>query len=172
MAEFNIDGAEFSVYGGEILKLLETYLADLPKKAVSPTFEPGQLATKFPDKPPQQACSLSETLTELKQTILPGATHWQHPRFMSYFPATTSVPAMFAELVVSAIGSVGLQWSANPIATELECVVMDWLVSMLGFPKDSPFYHTSKRGGGLIQNTAGDALVVILTGVTTVTCPG
>jgi len=94
---------------------------------------------------------------------MPGVTHWQHPHFLSYFPSASSIPAIFADLITSAIGSVGLQWSANPIGTELECVVMDWLMRMLHAESDSPFLHTSGKGGGLIQNTAGEALVVILT---------
>ncbi|MDQ3230773.1 MAG: pyridoxal-dependent decarboxylase, partial [Pseudobdellovibrionaceae bacterium] len=89
-------------------------------------------------------------------------THWQHPRFFAYYPATTSIPAILSELLIAALGSVGLQWSANPAATELECVVMDWVMRMLHAPDDSPFLHQSRQGGGLIQNTAGEAMAVVM----------
>ena len=72
------------------------------------------------------------------------------------------MPAVLAEAYVTAISSVCLQWNSNPIGTELEVVVMDWLASMLHAPADSPFRHTSMRGGGIIQNTAGEAMASVM----------
>jgi len=40
---------------------------------------------------------------------------------------------------------------------------MDWIGKMLQAKDDSPFLHSSGLGGGLIQNTAGEALVVVMT---------
>jgi glutamate/tyrosine decarboxylase-like PLP-dependent enzyme len=96
------------------------------------------------------------------RSILPGITHWQHPRFFAYYPATSSIPAVTSELLIAALGSVGLQWSANPAATELECVVMDWIMQMLHADDHSPFLHRSQQGGGIIQNTAGEAMATIM----------
>jgi glutamate/tyrosine decarboxylase-like PLP-dependent enzyme len=105
---------------------------------------------------------MDELVETVKRHILPATTHWQHPRFFAYYPATTSIPAMLSEWLIAAIGSVGLQWSANPAATELECVVMDWIMRMLHAPHDSPFLHQSRMGGGIIQNTAGEAMAVVM----------
>jgi aromatic-L-amino-acid decarboxylase len=29
---------------------------------------------------------------DLDQILLPGMTHWQHPRFFAYFPANSNPP--------------------------------------------------------------------------------
>lgn len=150
-------------FGPQIIQFISDHFKGISSIPVSPKLEPGELASRFDPNPNAEGKELSALLEEIKNKVMPGITHWQHPQFLSYYPSASSVPAIFADLITAAIGSVGLQWSANPIGTELECVVMDWLMQMLHADTDSPFLHTSGKGGGLIQNTAGEALVVILT---------
>ena len=47
--------------------------------------------------------------------------------------------------------------ASNPVAIELEVVVMDWLAAALGLSEE--FFHTSGKGGGLVQCVAGEALL-------------
>lgn len=150
-------------HGKAAIKFLTEHFKNIEQFPVTPNLKPGQLAAQFDKELSQQGKEFDSLLDEVKSKIIPGVTHWQHPQFLSYYPSASSVPAIYADLITAAIGSVGLQWSANPIGTELECVVMDWLMKMLHAESDSPFLHTSGIGGGLIQNTAGEALVVILT---------
>jgi glutamate/tyrosine decarboxylase-like PLP-dependent enzyme len=51
---------------------------------------------------------------------MPGLSHWQSPRFFSYFPCSTSVPSQLADILVSGFGVLGFQWIASPACTELE----------------------------------------------------
>ena len=39
-----------------------------------------------------------------KQTIVPGMTHWQHPRFFAYFPANAAPVSVVAEYLVTRDG--------------------------------------------------------------------
>jgi len=80
--------------------------------------------------------------------------------FMAYYPSSTSTPAILSETILSTIGSVGLQWMSNPIATELEVIVMDWLAKMVDIK--GPFLHSSNKGGGIIQNTTSEAILNII----------
>lgn len=146
--------------GMQTLELLCRHFGQLPDKPVKANVKPGELAAQFEQQAPTSGSPFQEILQKVEQRVLPGATHWQHPRFMAYYPASTSVPAVLAEAVIAAIGSVGLQWSANPIATELEVVVMDWLAQLLGLGGD--FLHKSGKGGGLLQNTAGEAIANVM----------
>ncbi|WP_141734184.1 pyridoxal-dependent decarboxylase [Oligoflexus tunisiensis] len=146
----------------QLLPVIAQHLGQLPQQPVKPGIKPGDVARNFAAAAPPTARSLDELLKEFQDLILPAITHWQHPRFFAYYPATTSLPAVLSELLIAALGSVGLQWSANPAATELECVVMDWIMRLLHAPEDSPFLHLSRQGGGLIQNTAGEALAVVM----------
>mmetsp|Transcript_17634 Transcript_17634/g.37750 ORF Transcript_17634/g.37750 Transcript_17634/m.37750 type:complete len:494 (+) Transcript_17634:835-2316(+) len=147
-------------YGKLTVDLLQRHFEGLPTKAIKPQASPGDFAKRFREKAPEQPTEFAELLKKIEEDVLPGVTHWQHPRFMAYYPSTTSLPAVLSETIVAALGSVGLQWSANPIATELEVLVMDWLTEMLGL--GPAFLHTSGVGGGIIQNTAGEAMANIM----------
>jgi len=160
---YKIEPSLIESHGHDVIQFLTEHFKHIDELPVTPNLKPGQLASMFSSELSADGKEFAELLDELKSKIMPGVTHWQHPHFLSYFPSASSLPAIFADLITAAIGSVGLQWSANPIGTELECVVMDWLMRMLHAKPDSPFLHTSGNGGGLIQNTAGEALVVILT---------
>ena len=162
-SSYKIEPSLIEAHGQEVIAFLAEHFAKVDHLPVAPDLKPGQLASLFSADLSAQGKDFTAILDEVKSKIMPGVTHWQHPNFLSYYPSASSVPAIFADLITAAIGSVGLQWSANPIGTELECVVMDWLMRMLHAESDSPFLHTSGKGGGLIQNTAGEALVVILT---------
>lgn len=145
-----------------VLDVSMAHLQDLRQSPVKPDLKPGAVAAAFPAEAPPGPRSVDELMEIVKGHLLPAITHWQHPRFFAYYPATTSIPAILSELLIASLGSVGLQWSANPAATELECVVMDWIMRMLHAPSDSPFLHESREGGGIIQNTAGEAMAVVM----------
>lgn len=155
-----VESQTLKALGLQTLELLSEHVQHLHSKPVKPKIEPGQFAKRFDSFPPEKPRAFADLLDKVKADILPGVTHWQHPRFMAYYPSSGSVPAILAETVIAAIGSVGLQWSANPIATELEVVVMDWLAHILGLGGE--FLHMSGKGGGILQNTAGEAIVAIM----------
>lgn len=50
------------------------------------------------------------------------------------------------------------KWSASPACTELEVIVTDWAAKLLGLSPD--FYNSSEVGGGVIQTTASDSVLV------------
>lgn len=66
---------------------------------------------------------------------------------------------MLADMLSGALGVVGFSWVASPAATELETVVMDWLVTLLGLPDG---FRSCGTGGGVIQGTASEAAVVTM----------
>jgi aromatic-L-amino-acid decarboxylase len=90
---------------------------------------------------------------DFKDIVLPGITHWQHPGWFAYFPATTSPPSILAEILTAGIGAQCMVWLTSPAAAELEEAVMDWLRQMLGLPEGM---------AGVIQDTASTATLVAL----------
>lgn len=160
---FQIDGETLVQQGAAALDLLAEHFKTIAEKSIVASPAPGELASQFKGLPSEVARPFQDLLSDIQHKIMPGITHWQHPGFFAYYPSTSSTPAILAEMILSGLGVVGLQWSASPIATELEVVVMDWLMKMMHAPIDSPFLHTSRKGGGLIQNTAGEAMVVVMT---------
>ncbi|XP_059432490.1 phenylacetaldehyde synthase-like, partial [Corylus avellana] len=50
-------------------------------------------------------------------------------------------------------------WITSPAATELEMTVLDWLAKLLKLPDD---FLSAGEGGGVIQGTASEAVLVVL----------
>ncbi|CAK9070628.1 Aromatic-L-amino-acid decarboxylase (AADC) (DOPA decarboxylase) (DDC) [Durusdinium trenchii] len=155
-----VDGDILVKLGQQTLEAISRFTKSIPQQGVWKDVEPGQLAADFAKEPPVEPTEYGQILQKLETTIFPGALSWQHPKFMAYYPSSSSVPAILSETVIASIGSVGLQWKSNPIGTELEVVVMDWVAQFLGI--GPAFHHTSGVGGGIIQNTAGEAMLNIM----------
>ncbi|KAK2630844.1 hypothetical protein QOZ80_UnG0722340 [Eleusine coracana subsp. coracana] len=62
-------------------------------------------------------------------------------------------------MLSAAFNIVGFSWITSPAATELEVIVLDWFAKMLKLP--SQFLSTA-LGGGVIQGTASEAVLVVL----------
>ena len=155
-----LDPKSLRVLGNATLKVLEKQLSPVSSGATRllPNVKPGELAKQFKGMPSQPK-EYKKILEELEKKVLPGVVQWQHPNFMAYFPANTTVPAVMGDMVITSLGALGLQWASCPIATELEVVVMDWIANLYGI--GGPFLHTSGKGGGMIQTTASDCIVGI-----------
>jgi len=114
---------------------------------------PGGLIASLPKAAPERGEPIEAILADLDALILPGITHWQHPRFFGYFPSGASLASVLGDLVSTGLGVIGLNWQASPALTELEQVTTDWLRDLLGLP---PTFS------GVIQDTASAASFVAL----------
>jgi len=113
-----------------VARYLES-LRDLPVRA---QVEPGDVRAKLPAAPPDQGEPFEAVLRDLDEVIVPGTTHWNHPRFFAYFAITGSEPGILAELLSAAFNVNAMLWRTGPAATELEELVCDWLIDLLGLP--------------------------------------
>ncbi|WP_274629108.1 pyridoxal phosphate-dependent decarboxylase family protein [Arvimicrobium flavum] len=117
--------------------------------------QPGSIAALIPDAPPEGAESMEAIFADFEAKILPGMTHWQHPRFFAYFPANAAPVSVVAEYLVSAMAAQCMLWQTSPAATELEVRVVDWMRQALGLPDGF---------AGVIQDSASTAtLAAVLT---------
>jgi aromatic-L-amino-acid decarboxylase len=98
-------------------------------------------------------------LADLDRIVVPHTTHWQHPGFFAYFPASTSGPSVLGDLVSAGLGVQGMLWSTGPACTELETVMLDWLARLLDLP---PAFRSDGPGGGVIQDSASSANLVAM----------
>ncbi len=106
-------------------------VGDLPVLA---RVAPGDIRARLPTHAPDEPEPFSEVLRDLDEVLLPGVTHWQHPRFFAYFATSASEPGILAELLAATLNSVGFLWRTAPASTELEGVVLDWTAKLLGLP--------------------------------------
>jgi aromatic-L-amino-acid decarboxylase len=120
--------------GAATLEWVARYLERVGELPVLAQVEPGDIRARLPVAPPEQGEPFSAVLRDLDEVLLPGVTHWQHPRYFAYFANTASDPGILAELLAATLNSVGFLWRTGPALTELELVVLDWLAQLLGLP--------------------------------------
>ena len=150
---------EFRRYGHQVIDWIASYWERLEALPVQAQVSPGHLRAQLPPHPPERAESFQSLLDDLDRLIVPGVTHWQHPRFFGYFPANASPPAVLGDLISSGLGVNGMLWASSPACTELEQHVLDWLAELLGMPQR---FRSGGTGGGVIQDTASSAVLVAL----------
>src|SRR5919109_1896802 len=111
------------------------YLERLGELPVAASVEPGDVRSLVPASPPQKGEPFSDVLRDLDDVVLPGITHWNHPRFLAYFAISGSEPGILAELLVAALNVNAMLWSTSPAATEVEELAVDWLRQLLDLPE-------------------------------------
>ncbi|UVK45504.1 aspartate aminotransferase family protein [Mesorhizobium sp. AR07] len=131
------------------------YRNTLRERPVRPLVEPGDIFRNIEASPPEDAEPMDRIFADFEEKILPGMTHWQHPRFFAYFPANAAPVSVVAEYLVSAMAAQCMLWQTSPAATELETRTVDWMRQALGLPEGF---------SGVIQDSASSAtLAAVLT---------
>ncbi len=129
------------------------YLEGVGERPVRAQVAPGEIFRQLPETPPATGEPMERIFSDLDRVVMPGMTHWQHPRFFAYFPANASPPSLVAEFVTAALAAQCMLWQTSPAATELETRVMDWLRQMIGLPEGF---------SGVIQDSASGATLAAL----------
>jgi len=137
----------------EVVDWIADYFEHIEEYPVKSPAKPGEIMEHLPDTPPEKAEPFDQIMKDFNEKIIPGITHWQHPRFMAYFPANNSGPSILGEMLMSALGAQCMSWQTSPAATELEERVMEWLRGMIGLPESFT---------GVIQDTASTATLCSL----------
>src|SRR3989440_1056118 len=120
--------------GPAALEWAARYLERVGELPVLAQVRPGEIRSRLPKTAPEEGEPFSAVLRDLDEVLLPGITHWQHPRYFAYFATSSSEPAILAELLVAALNSVAILWRTSPASTELEGVALDWVADLLGLP--------------------------------------
>jgi aromatic-L-amino-acid decarboxylase len=144
---------EFRRLGHALVEWVARYREEMASLPVMSASAPGSIRSALPPTPPERGSALDALLPLLDSVVLPGITHWNHPRFFAYFPSKTHLASVLADLVASGLGAQGMSWQTSPAATEVEEVMMEWLRQLVGLP---PSFT------GVLQDTASTATLVAL----------
>ena len=153
------DPERFRREGRAIVDWIADYWQAVAEKPVQSSVKPGWVRAQLPPQPPEQPEPLDAVLADLDRIITPGLTHWQHPGFFAYFPASTSGPSILGELLSAGLGVQGMLWATSPACTELETHVLDWLRELLGLPDR---FASTGTGGGVILDSASAGLLSVV----------
>lgn len=130
----DITVADFRQAGERSIDWIARYLNRPDDFPVLARVAPGEIKAALPTSPPTAGEPIEQILTDFERIIVPGITHWNHPRFFAYFSITGSMPGILGELLSAALNVNGMLWQTSPAATELEEVSVDWLRQLLGLP--------------------------------------
>ena len=110
---------------------------------------PGELVAALPDHAPAEGEPFERIFADFERLIVPGITHWNHPRFFAYFAISAARVTVLAEALAAALDVNAMLWRTSPAATELEDVTLGWLRQMLGLPDAFAgiVYDTASIGG-------------------------
>jgi aromatic-L-amino-acid decarboxylase len=151
---FHMTPEQFRQYGRAVIDWIADYYEKVESFPVLSQVTPGDIRNSLPEHPPEKGESVTDMLKDVEKLILPGITHWQSPNFFAYFPANASGPAILGDLLSSGLAVQGMIWATSPACTELETLVLDWLVDMLDLPRK---FKSDSSGGGVIQDAASSA---------------
>ncbi|KAL7737718.1 hypothetical protein ACLKA6_006111 [Drosophila palustris] len=157
-----MDSTEFRKRGMEMVEYICNYLETLGERRVTPSVEPGYLRHLLPSEAPHEPEDWDQIMLDVEDKIMPGVTHWQHPRFHAYFPAGNSFPSILGDMLGDGIGCIGFSWAASPACTELETIVLDWLGKAIGLPDHFLALKEGSTGGGVIQTCASECVLVTM----------
>jgi aromatic-L-amino-acid decarboxylase len=144
---------EFRKFGYRVVDWIADYRTKVSQLPVMARATPGELKGRLPSDPPEGPEPFDQIFQDLDEIILPGLSHWQHPRFFGYFPANAMLASVLGDYLSTGLGVVGLSWQSSPALTELEEIVTDWMRRMIGL---------SAEWSGVIQDTASTSTLVSL----------
>jgi aromatic-L-amino-acid decarboxylase len=150
-----MDWKNFRHWGKRFVDWGADYRENLRDRPVRAQTKPGEIIAQLPDTPPEMGEDMEAIFADFEAKLMPGITHWQHPRFFAYFPANAAPASVLAEMLVNSIAAQCMLWQTSPAATELETKVLDWLRQAIGLPDGFT---------GVIQDSASSAtLAAVLT---------
>ena len=157
-----MNSKEFRQRGRQMVDYIAEYMESVADRRVTPDVEPGYLRALIPNKAPQEGEEWEKIMSDVESKIMPGVTHWQHPQFHAFFPSGNSFPSILGDMLSDGLGSIGVSWAASPACTELETIVLDWFGQMIGLPADFLSINENSKGGGVLQSSASECVLVSL----------
>lgn len=146
---------DFEAWGKRAAEWGSDYHKTLRERPVRAQVKPGDVFDALPESPPEQAEPMDAIMADFERIVMPGITHWQHPRFFAYFNSNAAPASVLAEWFATVIAPQCMLWQTSPAATEMETRMLDWLRQGLGLPDGF---------AGVIQDSASSAtLAAVLT---------
>jgi len=144
---------DFREDGAAALEWAASYLERVGELPVLAQVKPGEIRAALPQSPPDEPESFDAILRDLDEVLVPGMTHWQHPRNFAFFSVSAAQPGILAELIAATLNQVAILWRTAPASTELEGLVLDWAAQLIGLPAG---WH------GHIEDTASTSTMAAL----------
>jgi aromatic-L-amino-acid decarboxylase len=108
---------EFRRIGHQLVDWVAGYRANIAELPVMARTKPGEIRAQLPAGAPEQPEPFDAIFRDLENIIMPGLSHWQHPRFFGYFPSNGLLASVLGDYVSTGLGVLGLSWQSSPALT-------------------------------------------------------
>ena len=143
-----MDWDDFRPWAKQLIDWGVDYRKTLADRPVRSQGKPGDVLAALEGSPPESPETMKAIMADFERVVMPGITHWQHPRFFAYFNSNAAPASVLAEFLVSVLAPQCMLWQPSPAATEMETRMMEWLIKAVGLPDDFQ---------GVIQDSASSA---------------
>src|SRR6056300_1284164 len=124
--------SDFPKWGHWLADWAARYHTGLRDRPVRAQVQPGETLAALPATPPEAPQPIAQVIEDFERIVMPGITHWQHPRFFAYFPSNASPAAVLADQLATVMAPQCMLWQTSPAATEMETRMMEWLRHAVG----------------------------------------
>jgi aromatic-L-amino-acid decarboxylase len=148
---------EFRRMATAAVERLTRYFETLESRPVLARTVPGGVIAQLPASPPEQPEPWEAIERDLDAIVEPNLTHWQHPGYLAYFANTGAAPGVVGDFLAAGYNQTGILWRTSPVLTELEQVVVRWLLEIVGLPTGADGFD------GQLADTASSGSLIALT---------
>ena len=96
---------EFRQAGHGVVDWIADFRAGLDTLPVMARTAPGEVASAFPATPPETPQPLDAIFATLDRTVVPGLTHFGHPRFFGFFPSGSNLSSVLGDFLSTGLGA-------------------------------------------------------------------
>src|SRR5262245_39273593 len=105
---------EIRDWGARIADWSARYIGSVRDRPVRSPQAPGETLRALPAAPPEQPEDFPAIFADFEKIIVPGLTHWQHPRHFAYFAGSSSPPSVLAEYLTATLNVQCMLWQTSP----------------------------------------------------------
>ena len=127
--------AEFRSQLERVADWIDEYYRDARRYPVLSRNKPGDVIAALPEEAPEDGEPFDAIFADFERLIVPGITHWNHPRFFAYFAISAAPVSILAEMLAGTLDVNAMLWRTSPSATELEDVTTKWLARLMRLPE-------------------------------------
>lgn len=102
-----------------------------------------ELEDQLMEDPPEHGSPAIEVLERAAKEILPLGARLDHPRSFAFIPSAPTWPGVLADFMASAYQVNQCTWLTSSGASQMELVVIDWILRWLGYPDTAGGLMTS-----------------------------
>lgn len=143
--------------GDQVTRWLADFYGSLDQEPITPEITPAGADALFDEPLPQTGAGFDNAFGEVREKVVANSLRIPHPRYFGLMNPTPVTPAIFTEVVVSALNQNMGAWSHSPAGTAVEKRVIRWFCDLVGYPEGA---FGTLCSGGSVANLTGLRLAI------------